>query len=147
MSDKHSSDISSEQSERLSDETANDLSLNQFLAKYPVPCFAQVTRPNQHREVIYLYKQFTSNCLLAKSYSNLLENYLLHHRPSYVPSEAEFGASGGSANDWGASVERCAQNTLMSNKFVFNDIITIPFDYPGEPRGLRKIKFWSILFV
>lgn len=93
--------------------------LSQFIAKNTVPCFAYVNTDEEKasKELVYFYKEFNSKCLLAKSYSNMLESYLLHHRPSYVGSEIDSSLT---------------KHSTVSAKFVFNDIVTIPFNYPGE---------------
>lgn len=99
-------------------ETASGLDLVDFLLENPVPCFANVTTlSSSSRELVYLYKEFTSKCFLAKSYSNMLESYLLHHRPSYAPSEAE--------------ISERNQKTVTNDTFI-SDFVTIPFDYPGR---------------
>jgi len=67
---------------------------------------------------IYIYDVFETNCLIAKCYSNYFENYVLHHRPSYTPSESN-------------PISTVA-NTKSGVKYMFNDIVTIPIEYKGN---------------
>jgi len=67
---------------------------------------------------IYIYDVFETNCLIAKCYSNYFENYVLHHRPSYTPSESN-------------PISTTA-NTKSEVKYMFNDIVTIPIEYKGN---------------
>lgn len=90
-----------------------------FLGKNKLPCYANVNASDENnttRDLVYLYKEFKSNCLFAKSYSNLLENYLLHQRPSYVPSEVDLTYT---------------QHSSASFRCLFSDLVTIPLNYPG----------------
>jgi hypothetical protein len=67
---------------------------------------------------MYIYDVFETNCLIAKCYSNYFENYVLHHRPSYTPSESN-------------PISTVA-NTKSEVKYMFNDIVTIPIEYKGN---------------
>lgn len=124
--------VEDEQSAAETSSSSQRVDLADFLAANPVPCFANVltaassssdTFASSSADLVYFYKQFKCKCLFARSYSNLLESYLLHQRPSYVPSETEFGGF-----DKTASIQT---STLKKNLSAFSELVSIPFDYPG----------------
>lgn len=107
-------------------ESKNEQDLASFIAENPLPCFSQVriedlsvNITSYDTEVIYLYKEFETSCIFAKCYSNILQTYLLSHRPSYVPPEPELSLT----------------LTKSSNiQYLFSDIISIPLNYNGKLR-------------
>lgn len=108
------------------EEQGEEKELGDFIAENSLPCYAYVR--NSHRnhenkdqddkfeEIVYLFKQFEASCFFAKRYSNMFETYLLHHRPSYDPSDNNFTIS---------------SNINANIKQMFNDIVSIPYNYQG----------------
>ncbi|CAF0819430.1 unnamed protein product, partial [Brachionus calyciflorus] len=100
------------------------LNLDEFVTKNQLPCFCEVNiadadidNVEYDQEELYLYRQFEIDCIFAKCYSNILETFLLHHRPSYVPSESELNLT--------------INNQTSDMKYLFSDIISIPYNYHG----------------
>lgn len=106
------------QAEMSNDEPENE-ELSKLIADNQLPFYAYVK--NDHAtSLIYLLDVFEADCLFAKCYSNSrpVINYLLHHRPSYVPSDSNFTS--------------IAQTQSSNSDFMFSDIVNIPFDYHGK---------------
>lgn len=97
--------------------------LSEFLEDNELPCFCEVKIGSDENEFItekeklYLYRQFENECILAKCYSNVLQNFLLQQRPSYIPSNPNFTLS---------------TNQSLNLEYLFSDIVSIPIKYHGK---------------
>jgi hypothetical protein len=91
-------------------ETAPEKSQNQL---------NQQTKPDTE-DIVFLYKIFDAKCFFTKCFSQKLQNYLLHHRPSYVPTDTP-----------PLTVAKPPPGTSDANNFIFNDIVAIPYNYKG----------------
>ncbi len=114
------------------------LELNDFLNSHKLPCYVNLKNNEGvdeslsiQPEQLYFYKTFESDCLFAKCYSNLFENYVLNRRPSYAPSESNLNTA-----------------TKHSElKYMFNDVVSIPIEFEGlfEIFSSNSIKHDGIL--
>lgn len=98
--------------------------LTEFLEKHELPCFCEVNivDPDQselknEKEKLYLYRKFENECILAKCYSNVLQNFLLQQRPSFIPSDPNLAL---------------ATNQSLNLEYLFSDIVSIPIKYHGK---------------
>jgi hypothetical protein len=70
-------------------------------------------------DIIFLYKIFDAKCFFAKCFSQKLQNFLLHHRPSYVSTDTP-----------SLTVNKASINSAANN-FIFSDVVAIPYNYKG----------------
>ena len=98
-----------------------------FAQYYPNDTNSDKKSNNSSDEIIFLYKLFETKCLIAKCFSSILQNYLIHHRPSYVPSD----------NTPQITINQKTNGTSSSN-YLFNDIVAIPYNYKGRMFNIFK---------
>jgi hypothetical protein len=101
---------------------SNEKQLDDLISEHKLPFFVYLNNgeiTNKSNE-LYLHDIFEADCLFAKCYSNSLSviNYLLHHRPSYVPSESNLSSL-------------VNTQTQQNPEFMFSDIVNIPYHYHG----------------
>ena len=103
---------------------SNEKQLDDLILEHKPPFFAYLKNEDNTNKLneLYFYEIFEADCLFAKCYSNSLSviNYLLHHRPSYVPSESNL-----------SSLVNSHSHTQQNHEFMFSDIVNIPYDYNG----------------
>jgi hypothetical protein len=80
-----------------------------------------------NEDIIFLYKSVDIKCILAKCYSSMLQDYLIHHRPSYVPTDTFTPQT---TLNQGTYLTQNTNNTTSSS-FLFNDVIAVPYNYHG----------------
>jgi hypothetical protein len=104
--------------------STGDNDIEHYLSEHSLPCNARVKLDTKNEEEFYFYKITSMNCLLAKCYGSSMEEYLLHQRPSYTPSDYNLNIASASPNN-----KRSADKN--SNEIRFESISAIPFNYEG----------------